>query len=624
MTNPLLTPTWTGSIHHDGSEIYVSNPHPRLGETVHLRLRISSTAPIHYVYLRTFPDGEQALTRMQPRPTRPPARWFEAELAILEPLVHYRFLLETGVGLWWYNAAGPVRYDPPDSTDFRLLTDHTPLEWLAETVFYQIFPDRFANGDPGNDPRPKDFEYRGRRPATYPWGTPPPASQPFSLVFYGGDLPGITQHLDYLKDLGVNALYLNPVFTAYSNHKYDVADYKHVDPHFGGDEALIALRQALTAQEMRYILDVVPNHCGYGHSWFQAARRDPQAPEADFFTFTRHPDEYASWLGVWSLPKLNYRSTELQDRIYSGEQSAFRYWLRPPFSADGWRIDVANMLARQGENQLGTQVAKGIRRAVKETNPAAYLLGENFFDSTPQLQGDQWDAVMNYAGFTLPLWNWLRGSRIKAAGLPDEIISRVPWPTSALVAAWAARRAVIPWTHTLQQYNTLDSHDTPRIRSVVGGNDALHRLAVVLQLTYPGVPGLYYGDEIGLLDDPHLASRNCMVWDEAAWDHDLLAFYRDLIALRRSSPILQRGGFQILEAEEDTLAYQRESAAGRILVVAHRGSQARPPRSLPVAQGGIPDGVMFVERFSGVERQVFKGELALPEQPQGACLWEQT
>ncbi len=423
MALPARTPAWTETIHHDGSELYVSNPHPRLSETVRLRLRVSSTAPVHRVYLRTFPDGEQALTQMQPGRLTPPARWFEADLPVLEPVVHYRFLLETAEGLWWYNAAGPGRFDPLDSVDFRLLADHIPLEWLAEAVFYQIFPDRFANGDPTNDPHPGDFEYRGRRPRTYPWGTPPSADQPFSLVFYGGDLPGIYQRLDHIEALGVNALYLNPVFTAYSNHKYDVADYKQVDPHFGGDEALIALRQALTARKMRYILDVVPNHCGYGHSWFQAARRDPEAPEAEFFTFTRHPEEYAAWLGVWSLPKLNYQSVELQRRIYAGEQSVFRHWLRPPFSADGWRIDVANMLARQGEIQMGTQIARGIRRAVKETNPQAYLLGENFFDSSPQLQGDQWDAVMNYAGFTLPLWNWLRGPQIQAAGLSEAIIS---------------------------------------------------------------------------------------------------------------------------------------------------------------------------------------------------------
>ncbi len=623
MQTPPLLPAWTGSIHHDGSEIYVSNPYPRLGETVHLRLRVSVDAPVKRVFLRTFPDGEQAFAEMQPGATDPPARWFEADLPILEPAVHYRFLLDTPAGLWWYSAAGPVRYDPLDSTDFQLLADYAPIAWLPESIFYQIFPDRFANGDPANDPRPDDFEHRGRRPETYPWGVPPPADQPFPLVFYGGDLPGITQRLDHLEDLGVNGLYLNPVFRAHSNHKYDVADYMQVDPHFGGDEALAALRQALSARNMRYILDVVPNHCGYWHEWFQAARRDPRAPEAGFFTFSDHPDRYASWLGVQTLPKLNYRSAELRRRIYAGEGSVFRHWLRPPFSADGWRIDVANMLARQGETQLGAQVARGIRQAVKETNPEAFLLGENFFDSSSQLQGDQWDAVMNYAGFTLPLWNWLRGDRIKAAGMTSEIVSLVPWPTSALAAAWSARRAGLPWALALQQYNTVGSHDTPRIRSVVGGNDALHRLAAVVQLTYPGVPGLYYGDEIGLLDDPHLASRGCMVWDEGRWDHDLLAFYRALIALRRRSPILQRGGFQVLAVEEDTLAFQREGKAGRFIVAAHRGARARPPRSLLVAQGGIPDGAVFVERFTGAERQVTQGALALPEQPQGATLWEQ-
>jgi alpha-glucosidase len=181
--------------------------------------------------------------------------------------------------------------------------------------------------------------------------------------------------------------------------------------------------------------------------------------------------------------------------------------------------------------------------------------------------------------------------------------------------------AALPWAIALQQYNQLGSHDVPRIRTVVGGNDALHRLAAVVQFTYPGVPGLYYGDEIGMKDVPRLGQRGCMIWDEGRWDAGLLAFYRDLIALRRASPLMQEGGFQMLAVESDTFAYQREGTEGRLLVVAHRAERPRPAGLIEVAQGGIPDGLQFVERFSGKAAVTRDGKLVLPELPRGATLW---
>ena len=618
-----LSNPWLSSIHHDGSDLYISNLYPRLGEKVRLRLRVSVAAPIRHVYLRTFPDGEQAIHAMTRSSVEPPVVWWEIDLMIHEPVVQYRFILAADDGIWHYSAAGPAAHDPLDAFDFRLLADYEPPAWVHEAVFYQIFPDRFANGDPSNDPRPEQFEYRGDRPRTYPWGSEPSPGQHISLVFYGGDLQGITQRLDYISSLGVNALYLTPVFTAYSNHKYDVIDYDHVDPHFGGDAALVALRQALDERRMRYILDIVPNHCGYWHPWFQTAYHDPTSLEAGFFTFNPHPEGYLSWLGVWTLPKLNYQSQELRRRIYAGDQSVFRRWLRPPFTADGWRVDVANMLARQGASQMGVEIAQGIRRAVKETNLQAYLIGENFFDATPQLQGDQWDGVMNYMGLAKPLRHWLRGYQQGAHGLTHPITGTQPYPTAALETLWRERLAVIPWAVALQQYNLLNSHDTPRIRTQVDGNDALHRLAAIVLVTYPGVPDFYYGDEIGLLDLPHLGPRGCLPWDSNQWDHSLLDFHRRLIALRRRSGVLQRGGFQMLAVEPDAFAYQRASRQGRILVLAQRSEQPRPARPLPVAHGGIADGMRFVEYFTGQEAVVQDGSLLLPELPQGGSLWEQ-
>ena len=617
-----MAPHWLTSVHHDGSDRYVSNPYPRLGETIRLRLRVSPAAPLRRVVLRTMPDGEQRFTAMQRGPTEPAAQWWEADLLIEEPVVHYRFIIDAADGLWHYSAAGPATHVPLDRSDFRLLANYDPPGWPAESVFYQIFPDRFANGDPTTNPRPDEYEYRGQRPATYPWETPPPPDQSSPLVFYGGDLPGIESRLDYLADLGVNALYLNPVFCAHSNHKYDVADYEHVDPHLGGDDALISLRRALDARGMRYLLDIVPNHCGYWHPWFQSALTDAQATEAEFFTFLKHPEEYVCWMGAWTLPKLNYLSAELRQRIYDGPEAVFRRWLRPPYSADGWRVDVANMLGRQGETQVGHEINQAIRRAVREARPDAYLMGENFFDATRQLQGDQFDGVMNYDGFSHPLWYWLSDYQQGGGGLADPLVGG-RWSTEALVAGWGERLSAIPWAVALQQYNLLDSHDTQRIRTVVNGNDALHRLAAALLLTFPGVPGLYYGDEIGLTDIPHLKQRGCMIWDEARWDKPLRDYHQQLIQLRRRSAALQRGGFQIALCEQDTVAYQRETADERVLVFAHRADTPRPAGSVPVTHLGVPDGACFVDPLSGLELPVSDGALSLPELPAGALILQQ-
>ncbi len=586
-----------------------------------VRLRVTADAPIKEMYLRTFPDGEQALTVMTSQSSNPPCRWWEARLEINQPIVHYRFLLITTDGLWWYTASGCSDHIPLDYTDFRFLAGYETPDWLDTAVFYQIFPDRFANANLENDPQPSEFEYEGFGPQTYPWGTKPASDQPFPFVFYGGDLAGISQKLDYLDHLGINSLYLNPIFTAYSNHKYDVIDYEAVDPHLGGDTALIELRQALSERGMKYILDIVPNHCGYWHPWFQKALSNPHAPEAEFFTFSQHPDDYATWLGVWTLPKLNYLSSELRRRIYESNDSIFRKWLQPPFSADGWRVDVANMLGRQGETQVGTEVVRDIRKAVKSTKSNTYLIGENFFDASLQLQGEQWDGVMNYTGFTLPLWYWLGGYKEWVHSLGRAVTSAVKWSSRALADTWQSRRAAIPWSIALQQFNLLDSHDTPRIKSIVMNNDALVRLAAVVQFTFPGVPCIYYGDEIGMTDEPELGSRGCMIWRQELWDQGLLEFYQKLIGLRKQSPSLRNGGFQMLAVEKDTIAYQRESRTERILVVAHRDMNPRDESPLPVAQGGIANGCRFREFFSGQELVVTDGSLPLPAHPQGATIW---
>jgi alpha-glucosidase len=612
------------SIHHDGSARYVratKNEPLRVGSEVALRLRASPDAGVERVFLRTCPDGEQTFLEMRPEESGPACTWWQAVLTLSMPVTSYRFLILTGDGAWWYNGLGLARHIPTDAADFRLLADTQFPDWVRDSVFYQVFPDRFADGDPASNVRDGEFSYHGQTSISRRWGDPQGQWPQAMVEFYGGDLPGVEAQLDYLADLGVNALYLNPIFSAYSNHRYDVVDYYNVDPHLGGNDALASLRRAASARGMRLLLDIVPNHCGVLHPWFQETLKNPQASRAEYFTFRNYPDDYECWLGVQGLPKLNYRSQKLREEMYAGSRAIFRYWLRPPYQIDGWRVDVANMLARHGADQLEREVWEGIRRAVKEENPQAYLLGENFFDGSRQLQGDHLDASMNYAGFTHPLWFWLDHFSYYQHSEPHQIESPQPWPTQSLVDTWAGFRAVIPWQVACQQFNLLGSHDTARILSVLKTDPGLNRLAVVLLMTYVGVPCVYYGDEIGMQAGDSLSARDCMIWDKTRWDAALRTFYQQLVRLRRESPALRQGGFQVLVVEKDLLVYQRDSDEETLLVIANRGPSSRPAGDLPIAHGGHVDGFVFDEIFTGLRRSVTGGCLSLPDLPVGAQIW---
>lgn len=614
------------SIHHDGSKRYIHLNHSgpaRLGDMVTLRLRTAPKAPIEHILLRLCPDGEQQFLELKRSntPKDPACQWWEVSLTLHMPLTHYRFIIFSQDGPWQYNASGIHPHLTTDHHDFRLLAGYAAPTWVRSSVFYQIFPDRFADGDPSSNVGDGEFEYRGAQAAARLWGEAPQEGRGSMVEFYGGDLQGIQDKLDYLEDLGVNALYLNPVFSALSNHRYDVTDYDNVDVHLGGNSALANLRQALTRKNMQYILDIVPNHCGIMHPWFQRAQADLSAPSAEFFTFHRHPDEYEAWLGVRSLPKLNYRSQRLRQTMYATPDSIFRRWLRAPYAADGWRIDVANMLARQGPDQLGMEISRGIRQAVKEENPQAYLLGENFFDGSEQLQGDTLDAVMNYSGFTKPLWWWLGRFDIWVHGQPSPVVSPEPWPTEALINSWRDFQAAIPWEITAQQFNLLGSHDTSRILSQLHDNLALAQLAAGLLMTFPGVPCIYYGEEIGMSGANALQARACMIWDKERWNQDLRSFYQTLIRLRRNAPALLEGGFQILWTSNDSFAFLRDAEADRIIVIAHRATEDYPAFDLPVWQAGIPNGLSFSEVFSGNESTVTGGKLEVSYLTQGVQIW---
>ncbi len=587
---------WTAGLHHDGSALYVSNPLPSHGDRVTIRLRVPADAPIKAVFLRTAPDGENKLDAMHEVERDEVCAWWAGELHVSMPRNPYRFKIMTNDGAYQLSALGATRYEGPDYFDFKLLANYAAPEWLENTVFYQIFPDRFRNGDPSNDVKPGEWSQGRFKTQARPWGAPLlPYKEAGNLDFYGGDLPGIVQKMDYLTDLGVNAIYLTPIFTSQSNHRYDISDFANVDPHLGGNDGLAALRRALDSAGMRIALDVTLNHCGWKNKWFTDAQADLNSLTADYFTFyNNRPDQYESWLGITSLPKLNYRSEKLREAMYGADDSVLRSWLHEPYRIDAWRLDVANMQARQGAVQLGNKVGRQLRKAVKADAPQTYIYGEHFYDGTPHLQGDELDASMNYQGFTLPLWRWLGGHEHGTEWRPESA-DQVRLPGEALADQWMQFRAAVPWVIARQQFNLMGSHDTSRILNKVDGDKALVKLGAALLMTYVGVPCVYYGDEIGLPGGPDPDNRRCMPWDENEWDQDMRAHFQRLIKLRRTAPALTRGGFQHLYASDGLIVYQRQSAEQRLVVIGYRGPDTLLTTLIPVRQGGLRDGAVLTD-----------------------------
>lgn len=612
--------TWINTLHHDGSPKYVSGE-MRIGKTARVRVRADVAAPIRKMFVRTCPDGEQKIAPMTRAADEGVSAFWEADLPLNMPRTGYRFLIQAEDGDWWLSQRGASQATPTDAADFRLLADANFPSWVTGSVFYQIFPDRFADGDPASNVRTGEYTCYGRDVTARAWGERPRKhNEGGGVEFFGGDLQGITQKLDYLQELGITAVYLNPIFTSPSNHKYDVADYYHVDPHFGGEQALIELRRALDQRGMRLMLDMVPNHCASAHPWFTDAQANPRAVTAEFFTFHHHPNDYESWLGVKSLPKLNYRSQRLREVMFEDDDAIMRYWLREPFRVDAWRLDVANMMGKQGATQLGHKIGRAVRRAIKQEKPDAFLLGEHFFDGTPHLQGDELDASMNYRGFTFPLLNWLTGFDM-ASVWGMEWASGARMPTSDFVAQLKDFASAIPWQVATRQYNLLGSHDTPRVLSVVKGDLNQLRAAVAMLFTYPGAPSIFYGEEIGLEGWGDPDCRRCMEWDEANWNGAVRELYTRLIALRRKNSALQNGGLQWLLAQGETLAFMREDDHRRVIVVARRG--ADEAHTLNLRAAGVADGTVLREFFSGAEHTARDGSLVLGASGAGAQIWEE-
>lgn len=411
------------------------------------------------------------------------------------------------------------------------------------------------------------------------------------LDFYGGDLQGITQKIPYLKKLGVTAVYLNPIFLAPSVHKYDCIDFFNVDPHFGGNEALAELSAALHANGMQLILDISINHTGTAHRWFnrdglffsksEGAYNNPDCDERNFYFFGEG-NEYHGWHNISDLPTLNYTSDKLRDIIYRAEDSVLRKWLKPPYCIDGWRFDVADVFARMDEIQLSHTVWPEIRKAIREENPQAYILAEDWGDCAQYMQGSEWDAPMNYYGCTRPLRQFL--------GQPDlflsrnEILRSVPYKMTAedVKARIVQHLCRMPFALWQNQFNLLDSHDVSRLHNDPNVNRGEYRGAVMMMFALIGAPSVYYGDEAEA-DGRLYTNEGCrytMPWDKDFESGELYALYHTLMKLKTESAALCDGGMKFLYAEGSVLALARfteEEAYVAVMSVSDREEKAIIP-----------------------------------------------
>jgi alpha-glucosidase len=426
-------------------------------------------------------------------------------------------------------------------------------------VVYQIFPDRFARSDAADARQLPDWAI------PCDWDTPVIGAGPETpYQFYGGDLDGIVERLDHIASLGVNTVYLTPIFPARSNHRYDAVAFDHVDPLLGGDAALQRLADAVHRRGMRLLGDLTTNHCGQDHPWFTAAMADRTAPEREMFYVDG--DDYETWLGVKSLPKLNWGSRELRRRFLDGPDSISRRWLREPYSLDGWRVDVANMTGRRGADSYTHEVAALMRQAV--ANDGGLLVAEHAHDATGDLDRDGWHATMNYAGFTRPVWNWLRADDLDLShflGVPGPIPRRGGAEAVATMRLFGAHMS---WRSLVNSWTMLGSHDTARVRTVVGEGGM--ESALGLLMTMPGAPVVFAGDEIGMTGFNGEDSRRPMPWS-STWDADTLSLYRTLIRARTDNEALRRGGLRWAYTGEDSLAFLRETDSDRLLVTVRRG-----------------------------------------------------
>ncbi len=623
----------------DETEDYRYPMEPEAGDMVRIRFR-TAAENAERVYLVTANDQREM--RKISEDGQSMFTFYEIEMFPLEEVFCYCFCIEKGGEVCWYNKMG-VWEQPGWEYAFRVTPGfHTP-DWAKGAVMYQIFVDRFRNGCQDNDVKDGEYIYVNEQPVrrVTDWNQPPEELDVNN--FYGGDLQGVLEKLDYIKGLGVDVIYFSPLFVSPSNHKYDTQDYDYIDPHYGKiindvdqrvhggeknrdawgyitrvtDKVNLEASNAFFAEVveeihkrgMRVILDGVFNHCGSFNKWMDRERIyelqegyekgayvSAESPYQNFFRFTGgqwpYNGHYDGWWGYGTLPKLNYEeSPELYDYIMKIGQK----WVSKPYDVDGWRLDVAADLGHsEGFNH---QFWRDFRKSVKEVKPDALILAEHYGNPESWLAGDQWDTVMNYDAFMEPLTWFLTGMEKHSDERHDglygdgEVFFRTMFHQMSRFQIQSLQVAM----------NELSNHDhsrfltrTNRVVGRVGtmGSEAagrdvkksVFRMAVTVQMTWPGAPTIYYGDEAGLCGWTDPDNRRTYPWGHE--DLGLIEFHREMTRIHRENPALKTGSLKALAEGQNLIAYGRFKKENRLAVVLNT-SEAPMWVEIPVWEMGV-------------------------------------
>lgn len=625
----------------DGTEGYVYPPEPKESELVTFRFRTAKD-DVDRVGLVTSADTYV----MEKECTQGEFDYYTFETRLGEEPFRYCFEVQSGTEKYYYGRCGISR-EILEYYNFVVVPGFSTPDWAKGAVMYQIFTDRFYNGDKSNDVETNEYYYIGDYSQRVTNWDKYPANMGVR-EFYGGDLQGVMDKLDYLQDLGVEVVYFNPLFVSPSNHKYDIQDYDYIDPHYGkivddggevlpngvtdnsqatkykkrttglknleaSNELFIKLVEELHRRGMKVILDGVFNHCGSFNKWMDRERiyegeedYEPGAyvsadsPYRSYFRFFKEGPEnwpyngnYDGWWGHDTLPKLNYEdSVKLENYIlYIG-----RKWVSPPYNVDGWRLDVAADLGRS--NEYNHEFWQKFRRAVKDANPNALILAEHYGDPSDWLKGDEWDTVMNYDAFMEPVTWFLTGLEKHSDEAREELLGNI----DNFIGSMAHHMSNMLTPSLQVAMNELSNHDHSRFLTrtnhMVGRvehlgpeaaneyvNKAVMREAVVMQMTWVGAPTVYYGDEAGVCGFTDPDNRRTYPWGHE--DQELIAFHKEANRIHKEHPALKTGSLKILGGEENILSYARFKGHDRIIVVINNRSE-RAEVKVPVWEAEIP------------------------------------
>ena len=574
--------------------------------------------------------------------------YYEYTVHVGEEPVLYYFEIQVGSAAFYYNRLGITR-DLRERGSFRIIPGFKTPKWARGAVMYQIYTDRFCNGNRSIDVLSDEYAYLDEHVQHVDYWYENPNPYLDVRNFYGGDLIGIEQKLDYLQELGVEVLYLNPIFVSPSNHKYDIQDYDHIDPHLarivndGGalleegdldnqhaeryirrvtDPANLEASDAYFAhfceeihrRGMRIILDGVFNHCGSFNKWMDRERIyeneagydkgafiDAESPYRSFFKFNNehawpYNEFYDSWWGNVTLPKLNY---EESDKLVEYILNIGKKWVSPPYNVDGWRLDVAADLGHSAE--YNHHFWKMFRKAVKEANPDAVILAEHYGETYEWLKGDEWDTVMNYDAFMEPVTWFLTGMEKHSDEFRPDLLGN----GDSFREAMRYHMASFTWQSLQCAMNELDNHDHSRfltrtnhyvgrvskLGSVAAGMDvdeSVLRAAVLIQMTFPGAPTLYYGDEAGVVGFTDPDNRRTYPWGRE--NQGILDFYRKAIALHKRFEGLREGSYKDLSSGYHSVVYGRFTDEEQFVIAVNAGDQ-RIALEIPVWETGVPRSI---------------------------------